>query len=336
VVGIRDREGGVSIRSLSIPGATALVAVVPAVTLSSYRLGILALVAAYSVASVAQNLLAGYADVPSLGNVAFFGTSAFLTASLIVEGHVASGVAIVAGILAAGLLGLAVGFPSLRISGMHLAIVTVALVFVTQEVMTQQNAVHGVNALTVTQPRLLLDDRRLYVAAVIVAGLIYWGIWNILRSRSGRAILAGMENRHAALAMGVNVNAYRLLAFVLSGALSGVAGIVYLYYLQTVTPSAFPLDLSVAFLTMVIVGGARSLAGSLLGAILIGLFPQLLQLLPSTIGSINVQQNVSAIYAVILLLALRFFPDGIWPSLVALFSRLRAPAATLPLDSAGR
>jgi ABC-type branched-subunit amino acid transport system permease subunit len=80
-----------------------------------------------------------------------------------------------------------------------------------------------------------------------------------------------------------------------------------MYYAPTVLHGAFTLDLSLAFLTMMILGGSGSLGGSLLGALIIGLLPQLLQLLPSTIGRVNLQQSVNGVYALLLLLTLRFF-----------------------------
>lgn len=290
----------------------AVVALIPDLTLSTYRLGILALVASYTIASLAQNLLAGYAGIPSLGNVAFFATSAYWTASLITQSGVPALPAMLLGVGAAGLVGFAIGLPAIRISGMHLAIVTVAIVFVAQELMAQRDQSQGQTGVTVSVPGWFLQERALYAVAVLLSAACYLAIWNMLRSRSGRAILAVTENPYAAQSVGVNPTAYRLLAFVISGVLTGAAGVIYLYYAHTVTPGGFPLDLSLAFLTMIIVGGSRSLGGSLLGALLIGLLPQFLALLPAEIARINVQESVSAIYAILLLVALRFFPDGIW------------------------
>lgn len=295
-----------------LAGILAAVALLPAVVMSPYRLGILALVACFTIASLAQDLLAGYASIPSLGNVAFFATSAYCTASLMTQGGLPVPIAMAVGVAAAGLVGLAIGLPALRISGMHLAIVTVAIVFVAQELMAQRDQSQGQTGVSVNAPQWLLGERGLYITAIVVAALCYCAVWNMLRSRSGRAVLAVSENPYAAQSVGINPTAYRLLAFVISGVITGIAGVVYLYYAHTVTPGAFPLDLSLAFLTMIIVGGSGSLGGSLLGAVLIGLLPQFLSIFPAEIARINVQESVSGIYAVLLLAALWFFPDGIW------------------------
>jgi len=303
--------------------AIALVAVAAALSvfLSAYRLGLLALVVAYTVASLAQNLLSGYADVPSLGNVAFFAASGYSAAGMITFGHVPAAIALPLAVLAAGALGFIVGLPALRISGMHLAIVTVALVLVAHELLVQWDLAHGESGVTVSGPDWLLQERGLYLAALLVAAVAYLLTWNLLRSRSGRAILALSDNPYAALAVGINPTLYRLIAFVLSGILSGAAGIIYLYYSHTVTPDAFPLDLSLAFLTMMMLGGTRSLGGSLVGALIIGLLPQALTFLSQHAGQIDVQQWSYIIYAAMVLLVLRFMPEGIWHAVARRVSR---------------
>jgi branched-chain amino acid transport system permease protein len=298
---------------------------VPLAVMSDYSLGVLTLVTAFAVASLAQNLLSGYADIPSLGNVAFFATSAYTAAGLISLARLPVAVSLLIGIAAAGALGFLVGLPALRISGMHLAIVTVALVFVCQELMTQFGAYHveASSGITVSTPDWLLSARGLYIAAVCVALVCYVLIWNLLRSRTGRAIVALSDNPHAAAAAGIDATSHRLLAFVLSGMVTGLAGCIYLYYAQTVAPGAFPLDLSVAFLTMMILGGSRSIGGSVLGALIIGLLPQFLKLFPAQIGTIDVQNSVYGLYALLLLVTLRYFPDGVWSVLVRATDRIR-------------
>jgi branched-chain amino acid transport system permease protein len=289
-----------------------LAALLPPLLLSDYDLGVLSLVVTYMMASLAQNLLAGYAGVPSLGNVIFFATGAYVAGSLLSLASFPLAAAVVVAAVAAGVVGLVVGLPALRVSGMHLAIVTVALVFVAQDIMAQWDAEHAPSGLSVSGPGWLLQERGLYLTAVLLAALVYLATWTLLRSRTGRAILALSENPSAALAMGIDVVRYRLLAFVISGIITGLAGAVYLFYARTVTPTVFPLDLSLAFLTMMILGGRRSIGGSLLGAAIIGLLPQFLRIFPADIGPINIQQSVSGIYAVLLLVVLRFFPEGLW------------------------
>ena len=303
-------------------GLLALAVVVPLFTLSNYRLGILALVSSYAVASLAQNLLAGYADVPSLGNVVFFGASAYTAGGLMFLKHASPLIALPLGVVAAGVLGLVIGLPALRVSGMHLAVVSVALVFVGQEVAQQWESGHAPQGVTVADPNWLLQERNLYVVAIIVVAVTYVATWNVLHSRSGRAIVAVSQNPYAGAASGIEAARYRLLAFVLSGLLTGTAGVIYMYYAPTVLHGAFTLDLSLAFLTMMILGGGGSLGGSLLGALIIGLLPQILQLLPSTIGHVNLQQSVNGIYALLLLVSLRFFPDGLWTMLAHGIGRL--------------
>ncbi len=289
----------------------------PAFFLSAYRLGVLALVAIYATAALAQNLLSGYADVPSLGNVTFFAVSAYTAGSLVSLAHTSLALAAPLAILAAGALGLIVGLPALRISGMHLAIVTLVLVFAGQEVMSQWDQHHNPSGVEVNGPDWLLQERGLYVTAVVLAVIAYLVVWNILRSRFGRAVIALSENPFAAAAVGIDQIRYRLGVFVLSGMLTGAAGIVFLYSTAHVNPATFSLDLSLAFLTMMIVGGSRSLGGSVMGAVIIGLLPQVLDLFPTQLGELRVQDLAPGIYALLLLLTLRFFPEGIWNAIAA-------------------
>jgi branched-chain amino acid transport system permease protein len=150
----------------------------------------------------------------------------------------------------------------------------------------------------------------------VLAVIAYLVVWNILRSRSGRAIKALSESPFAAAAIGIDPTRYQLQVFVVSGMLTGAAGIVFLYSTAHVNPATFSLDLSLAFLTMMILGGTRSLGGSLLGAVIIGLLPQLLDSFPTQLGNLRVQDLGPAIYALLLLLTLRFFPEGLWNAIV--------------------
>src|SRR5207248_2914734 len=136
--------------------------------------------------------------------------------------------AVAAGIAAAGAVGLAVGVPALRISGMHLAVVTVAMVFVAQELMGQWDQAHSENGVTARGPDWLLQERGLFVAAVLLAAIAYVLAWNLVRSRTGRALLALRDSPYAAAAAGINGTRYRLAIFIVSGMLTGAGGVAYL------------------------------------------------------------------------------------------------------------
>lgn len=280
--------------------------------LSAYDLGVLSLVCLFVVAALAQNVLTGYGGVASLGNAAFFGTGAFVTGSLVSAAGAPMFPAAAAGVAAAALLGLVTGLPTLRISGMYLAIVTVALVFVAQELMGNWDQAHLENGVTVNGPAWLLDERSLYLMSAATVFLIYIALHNFLGSRAGRSVQAVSTAPEAAAACGIAPTTTRLGLFVLSGALTGFAGVIYLFYAHAVTPGAFPLDLSLTFLTMVVVGGLRSLPGSVMGGILVALTPQALVSLPFSVGNVSAQGAAPALYAVALLISLNFFPLGLW------------------------
>jgi branched-chain amino acid transport system permease protein len=307
--------------------AAAAALCLPALILSSYRLGLATLVLTFAIAALAQNLLTGYADIPSLGNIVFLATSAYVCGALLNQAHISAGAAIVLGVGASGLLGAVVGLPALRISGAYLAIITVALVFAAQQLLSIHDQDLPDLVLSVSQPGWMLDDRQLYLLAVGLTCGSYFLIWNVFRARSGRALIAVSENPPAATGAGIDPTRYRLMAFVLSGVLSGLAGILYLYHFQHVSHATYTLDLSLAFLTMVLVGGTRSLGGSFVGAVCIGVLTLAPQFLPASIGSVNVQETIAGIDALLLLLALRFFPRGIWNLVEARAAGLRQPSS---------
>lgn len=302
-----------------------------ALFLSSYRLGLITLVLAFAIASLAQNLLTGYADVPSLGNVVFLATSAYVTGGLLDHTSLPAVVVFAVAIGCAAALGGIVGLPALRISGMHLAIVTVALVFATQQVLEQRDSVLPNQVLSVTSPSWMVEDRGLYLLAVIATAMTYFLIWNLLVSRTGRALIALSENPTAASCSGIDLTHYRLAAFMLSGAVSGVAGIIYLYHFQHVSHATFTIDLSLAFLTMMILGGTRSLGGSLVGAAIIGGLTISPQFLPAEVVHINVQESVYGLYALLLLVTLHFFPDGIWNTVASRLDSRANDGQTVPV-----
>lgn len=306
-----------------VVGIAAVFAIAAPFVLSPYALTVAALVTLYAVAALAQDLLTGETGVPSFGNVVFFATGAYVAGSGVAVGALPPAIASLLGVLAGGAVGVLLGVPSLRLSGMHLAIVTVVAVFVSQEVMQGWDAARlqvaaGVPAL---QPGWLTTERPLYAAAVGVLAATVSALWSLRRSRTGRAFRAQSSSGPAALACGVQIIRYRVYAFVMSGMLTALAGVVYLYYARTVTPGSFTLDLSLAFLAMIAIGGTRSLVGPVLGAAVVGLLPEVTRFLPAVVGSVPVASTVSALWAMLLLGALWLLPGGLWNALRSVASR---------------
>lgn len=274
------------------------------------------MIAILALAALAQNVLTGTAAQPSLGNAAFFGVSAYILTWLVSDLNQPYWVGILAAVLVSAILGIIVGGPALRISGAYLAIATLGLVTIAGALLNLWDTTAGRQNYDLNNiPDFLTDDHALYyfVAAILV--IVIFLVYHLLRARVGRAWIALRDDETAAEAFGINLTKYKVQAFVISAALTGLAGALWATWATTASSSMSSLDQTIAFLTMIIVGGLGSISGSILGAIFVGFLPILLGQLPSplTVGSVQLQMSTltTGIYGLLLLLALIFFPSGL-------------------------
>lgn len=283
---------------------------------AGFQLHRLSLIGIFVLAAFAQNVLTGYAAQPSLGNAAFFGVSAYLLAWLTQDLGQSYVVGAIIAVLACVVLGAIVGGPALRISGTYLAIATLGLVLVAGALLNLWDVTAGrQNYALETLPDIVGDDHGLYyVVLVVVVALLFLGR-NVLRSRVGRAWVGIRDSEVAAEAFGVNLTRFKLLAFIVSAALTGVAGVLYATWASTASYTMSSADQTIAFLAMIIVGGLGSIPGSILGAIFVGFLPILLGQLPDPVvvgpAQIQVATLTNGLYGLLLLLVLILFPSGL-------------------------
>ena len=221
-----------------------------------------------------------------------------------------------AAVLVSAVLGVIVGSPALRISGVHLAIATLGLVTIAGVLLNLWDTTAGRQSYDLTNlPVFLNDDHALYYFVFVIVAILLFLTYHLLRSRVGRAWVAIRDNETAAEAFGINLTKYKLQAFVISASMTGLAGALYATWATTAASSMSSADQTIAFLAMIVVGGLGSLTGSILGAIFVGFLPLLLGQLPSPliIGSFQLQVSTltTGIYGLLLLLALIFFPTGL-------------------------
>jgi len=291
--------------------AFAVAALLP-VVLSGYWTGLLSLALIFSIAAMGQTLLTGTANQPSLGNSAFLLIGAYASASFTTDLHLPFALSVVLAIGVATLAGYVVGLPTVRISGVYLAVASIALVFVCIELLDGWDAILGRSGPTVDIPGWLSGERSLYYVTLGLAAVVTLALWNLMRSRIGRAWEAMKASESAALASGIKLSHYRLLAFALSAAVTALAGVLISIYDTGVTPDSFGLTLSLSLLSMAVVGGLGSLPGAYVGAFLITLMPNILGAMPASIGSFNVHSSTTLVSALLLLLTLAFLPGGLW------------------------
>jgi branched-chain amino acid transport system permease protein len=225
-----------------------------------------------AVVAIGLNLLSGYTNQLSFGHAGFLAIGAYTAALLTIH---APALPVVVALAAAGVVtaavGLAFGVPCLRLSGLYLAMATLAFGFVIAEVILNLDALtHGADGLRVPAARLgawpLATDTARYYLVAAVAALLVAAALNLAHTRTGRALLAIRESEIAAQASGVPVARYKTIAFGVSAFYTGVAGGLFAFVVGFLSPDAFDVFLSVDFVVMIIVGGLGSVPGSIVGA----------------------------------------------------------------------
>ena len=244
---------------------------------SDFEVFLLMNVALFVVAAVGLNLLVGFTGLISLGHAAFLAIGAYTHVVLYTKG-LPLPLTVLLGAANAGLFGLLLGLPALRLEGPYLAIATLGFQVATDQVLGRWDGVTGGRmGLGVPDPELAgasLAEPRVYVLICLATTiLVVIGAYNLTRSRIGRAFVAIRDNETAAAAVGVNLVRYKVMAFIISAAITGLAGGLYAHLFDRINPSTFNLLLSIELLVMILVGGLGSTLGSVLGATLIVLLP---------------------------------------------------------------
>jgi len=229
----------------------------------------------YIVLATAWNILGGYTGYVNFGSAAFFALGAYTAIFLIKAFGAPLPVLILAGGLVSAVLGLGIGYLTLRLRGVFFAIATLALAVVLQTMVINWEYVGGAKGINVIRPRAVLlftgYVEFLFVVMVFLAVAAVAVAWWIEHSWIGRGLAAIRDNEEAAECMGVPTLKLKLFATTVSGFLMGVAGAPFPYYLTFVEPSsAFNLDYAVNSLAMPMIGGTTSWMGPVIGAILLG------------------------------------------------------------------
>ena len=231
------------------------------------------------IATVGLNLTVGYGGLLSIGHSAFLGVGAYVSGLMWVHLGTPLPVNIIGGAVAAFLVGIAFGVPSLRIKGVYLAIGTLAAQYSLYFIFQQWASVTGGDR-GLSLPKLDvfgMGETGFYYVVALLTALLLIAAKNLFRTRIGRAFIAVRERDYAAEVLGIDVVQTKLLAFGLGAAYAGVAGALGGAFLRIVTPDQFTLIVSVFFLAAVVVGGRASILGSILGAVFMTLMPEILQ-----------------------------------------------------------
>jgi len=274
--------------------------------LSSLMQGLLIPLCAYTILAVSLNLTVGILGELSLGHAGFMCVGAFtgamftqITETTITNSILRFFLAILVGIFFAGLAGLVVGVPVLRLKGDYLAIVTLAFGEIIKNLVNviyfgvDDKGLH-VSLKSSVELGMAADGKVIIKGAQGITGTpkdstFFIGILillvtlivinNLINSRSGRAVMAIRDNRIAAESIGLNITQYKLLAFSISAAFAGAAGVLYAHNLATLTATSknFGYNMSIMILVFVVLGGIGNIRGSMIAAVILTLLPELLR-----------------------------------------------------------
>lgn len=230
----------------------------------------------YTIVGLGFSILLGYGGLASLGTAGFVGLGAYILGYFTnVQGY-SIFLVIVITIVVSIVLGTVVGFISLRIEGMYLAIITLAIAQIINEVFKNwvafSNGADGMilnNRLVIFNQYITFDSNVIFAFISVILVIVMILTFNIMKSPTGRALLAMRNSQSAAQAMGVSIFKYRLLAFIVSTIYAMFAGILFLAYNPSTFPADWGINFSLLILAAVIVGGSRSIYGILLGTFLI-------------------------------------------------------------------
>ncbi len=297
-----------------------------------YRVYQFTLVLIYAVAVMGLNLLVGYNGQISIGHNAFFAVGAYTAAILMTRYDLHLILCLLAAAAVSFVVGILIGIPALRLQGLHLAIITLALAMATTAVLQRFDGLTG-GATGLSTPRIeppswlpIEVEQYIYLIALVVAVVMYVIARNITTSSFGRTIVAIKDNPLAAAAMGIDGRVFKVLTFAVSGMFAGVAGVLYVVAIRYVSPEAFPLLLSVTFLAAIAVGGLGTITGAVVGAVFIQFVPQFASSVHESLATL--------LYGVVLILVMVLMPTGIVGAvrrLVSRFIKVVDPPRSSPL-----
>jgi branched-chain amino acid transport system permease protein len=257
-------------------------AAVPSVVANTFQLRVVMLFLIYAIVALGLNILVGLAGLVSLGQAGIYALGAYVAAVLSTKLGLGFWWIAAASMGLTALVGVLLAYPTVRVRGVYLAVITIAFGLIVQNIAIEWRAVTGGTLGISNVPRVdlgagPLTTQGLYWLFAVIAFIAFLLHHNVMESRYGRAMRAVAQSETAARALGINPTAKRVLAFVLASAAAGIAGALYAYLNRYVNPDTFAFGDSIRFLLMVILGGSGTVMGPLVGAGVLTWIPNVLQ-----------------------------------------------------------
>lgn len=307
-----------------------ILVLVPVFADNEYELRLFMLFLIYGVIAVGLNVLVGLTGLVSLGQAGLFALGSYTGAILAMRLGFDIVAASIGAAIVSGLFGVLLAFPTVRVRGVYLAVVTIAFGIIVENVAIEwQSLTGGTTGLTsIPRPNIFgvpLSGFAFYSVLAVTLFLTTLLVHNLKLSRYGRTMLAVSQSETASRAIGINPTGMRTMAFVISSVTAGIAGSFYAFLNSYISPDIFTFSDSVRFLLMVILGGAGSTFGPVIGAYILTYLPEYLQ-------QFQLWQKFA--YGALLLLVMFALPRGIVGTLAHVLKRFR-PAERVPDASEG-
>ncbi len=265
-----------------------------------YYLQILIVITINSILAVSLNLVSGYTGQLSLGHATFMGLGAYAATLFTLKLHLPFLVSIILGATVAAFFGFVIGVPTLRLKGDYLAIATLGFGEITKNILLNLEITGGTMGL-----RGIPKVTNIYVAVGALI-LVIFSLNRIMDSRVGKSFIAIREDELAADAMGINTTRFKILAFIIGAFYAGIAGGLYAFLFRYINPKDFGFMRSIEILCMVVLGGMGNTYGSVLGALIITVLPELLRSISPAIA-----QYRMVLYGLLLVIMMIVKPQGI-------------------------
>lgn len=264
-----------------------LPAVIPGVPTATVTL--MASMVYTAIAGLGINVLLGYSGQISLGHAAFMGLSAYMSAYLTKQLHVPFLLALLAAVLAPLLIGLVLGAIAVRLEGLYLAIATLGFGEILRQLFIEMDwFTGGFSGAAAAYPKIFgvqFTKNGTYAFMVALLVVLMMLVYNMVHSSTGRAMIAMKSSQSAAQAMGVNLFKYKLISFAISSVFAGLAGVCYVHFFRRADPTVWTMVLSLNLIALTVIGGAATVGGAVVGAVIMQGLPEFLKEVP-VIGEI--------------------------------------------------
>ncbi|MDX1510889.1 MAG: branched-chain amino acid ABC transporter permease [Nitriliruptorales bacterium] len=308
----RPSRAGVAARLIVLLGIGAFILASPHL-IGVIRVNVLSTAATSVIVALSLNILIGYTGQVSLGHSAFLGMGAFTAGFVITTLELPWEAAVVASVLVGAGQALVIGVVALRVRGLYLALVTLVYAVFAERVLFNIEAITGGGGgIEATRPGWAFGDTAYAYLCIAAVAVVWLFDWRLTSSKAGRAIEALRDSERVAASWGINVTGFKLLAFVLSGAIAGLAGALFASVEQLISPLDFAFLGSVTFVMMAIFGGVGSRPGVVLGALIFSFLAFGLERFAEAFPDQPINASATPLVAALLvLIVLLYFPGGL-------------------------